>query len=275
MHALPMIFKHTAIQFVSLFGAFFVVGLCLSYLARLNNIVFNQFRFPSFGLYFFGAIGTAVHELSHAFFCRVFLHEIKSVKLFDAKAKGGAQGSVVHTYEPWNPYHRLGHYFIGLGPALLGPFVIAVLFYALIPEMRGFAFTRLSTLDQTAHQAGAAALWFFQKTNLASWRFWTFVYFATCIATQIELSKEDLKQARFGCLPLFALLLLANIAAWAAGFQFDTRFMNLIGYVLSALASIFVLSAILSTVSLVFWTLVLSLLNRALGRDLINPFKNV
>ena len=185
MDALLLILKNTALQFGFLFGAGLIGGATLTLLSRLTNNVFRQFRWPQAGTYLFGWIGVPVHEFCHAFFCRVFLHEIKSIKWFDPSGKGGAQGSVTHTYSEWNPYQRIGHFFIGLGPVLLGPALIAATFLICVPSARGLypalteggvhgAFTLVMApflVDVTGNSLDLydAVVWWDDLNHIANW----------------------------------------------------------------------------------------------------------
>ncbi|HVK62233.1 MAG TPA: hypothetical protein VM432_11810, partial [Bdellovibrionales bacterium] len=127
------------IQFLYVFGSFLAGAAVLTLLSRWTNNAFLQSRFPKAGTYVFGWIGVPIHEFSHAIFCRLFLHKVTKIKWFDPKGKNGAHGSVTHTYQPWNLYHRVGHFFIGLGPALLCPFFLGLLYWTLVPGSQ-FAF---------------------------------------------------------------------------------------------------------------------------------------
>ncbi|MES2855823.1 MAG: hypothetical protein V4692_08165, partial [Bdellovibrionota bacterium] len=124
---------NSLLQFIFIFGCFLAGACVLTLLSRWTGNAIRQSRFPQSGTYIFGWIGVPVHELSHAVFCKIFFHKVTDVKWFDPKGKDGAQGSVTHTYHPWNLYHRVGHFFIGLGPALLCPVVLGLLYWALVP----------------------------------------------------------------------------------------------------------------------------------------------
>lgn len=264
-----LILKNTALQFTFLFGAGLLGGATLTLLSKLTNNVFRQFRWPHVGTYLFGWIGVPVHEFCHAFFCRVFFHEIKSIKWFDPKGAGGAQGSVTHTYQPWNLYQRIGHFFIGLGPVLLGPAIIALAFLICVPSARalypaltegglhgGFAFAKA--------QMGLA--------TLRSLGFWIFVYVGFSIASQIELSKEDLKQALTGVVPVTLVILFFNFGAWALNLHWHHKVVHAGHTVTAAVSGVYAFSALVALATFVCVTVVFGLLNLLLGRGFINPF---
>lgn len=269
MDALLLILKNTALQFGFLFGAGLIGGATLTLLSRLTNNVFRQFRWPRTGLYLFGWIGVPVHEFCHAFFCRVFFHEIKSIKWFDPSGKGGAQGSVTHTYSEWNPYQRIGHFFIGLGPVLLGPALIAIAFLICVPSARGLypALTEggvHGAFSLVKAQMGAA--------TLKSAGFWIFVYIGFAIASQIELSKEDLKQATVGVVPVTLALLFFNFGAWALDLHWHHKVVHAGHTVTAAVSGIYAFSAFVALGAFVTIALVFGVLNLLLGRGFINPF---
>lgn len=269
-----VVFTNTAIEFAILFGVFVAGGCLLTWLARWTNNVFRQFIFPQFGMYLFGIVGIPVHEFSHALFCKLFMHEIKKVKWFDPKARHGAHGSVTHHYNPYNPYHRLGHFFIGLGPAILGPALLALLFRFLVPGARAvftISPTGVVTRDwvETTHAFFSALT---TKTNFSSPGFYLFIYLAVSISSQIELSPEDLKQARIGVIPLVLILLFVNLVAVTFKSNWHGLALEMGFGVLSFWSCLFLFAALLSALNLACWTLIMGLANRLFGRSGVNPF---
>jgi hypothetical protein len=271
--AIVMILKNSGLQFLWLFGSFIAGGLCLTFLSKWTNNTFRQFVFPKIALYVFAAIGIAVHELSHAFFCKLFLHKVNGIKLFDGAGKGGAQGSVSHSYHPWNPYHRIGHFFIGLGPAIGAPVLLALLAYALLPVSSlakpflagALPHQPIAFIENVAALLRSAHL-------LSSIGFWVFSYLALCICSQVELSREDWAQVKLGCVPLTVLLLLVNLSAWCLGFHWNTQIISAGHWITTLTSGFFIYAAILSVANLVICTVVFSLLNLIAGRASINPF---
>jgi hypothetical protein len=264
-----LILKNTVLQFAFLFGAGLIGGVTLTILSRLTNNVFKQFRWPLAGVYIFGWIGVPVHEFCHAFFCRVFFHEIKSIKWFDPSGSGGAQGSVTHTYSQWNIYQRVGHFFIGLGPVLLGPAIIAAAFLICVPSARS-----LYPALTEGGVAGAVALAKSQLglSTLRSVGFWIFIYIGFSIASQIELSKEDLKQAITGVVPVSLVLLFFNFGAWALDLRWHHKVVHAGHTVTAAVSGIYAFSALVALSTFVTVALLFGLMNAVLGRGFINPF---
>ena len=242
--------KNTFIQFFLIFGVVGIAGFALTLLSRWTNNVFRQFAWPELGTYLFGWIGVPVHEFCHAFFCAVFLHRIQKVKWFDPKGKGGAQGSVTHSYHPWNLYHRVGHFFIGLGPIILAPLLLAAVAHFLVP---------------------ATPYW--SRANLSSPGFWVFVYLAMCVSSQIELSREDLNQAATGLLPVILVLFLGILTGWCFDFSGHAIVIGVAVTIVKSSSEIYTLAVGLSAVNLVACTLLLGLANRVTGREFVNPFR--
>jgi hypothetical protein len=270
--ALILILRNTALQFAFLFGAGLISGAALTFLSRLTNNVFRQFRWPSVGIYLFGWIGVPVHEFCHAFFCRIFFHKIQSITWFDPKGTGGSQGSVTHTYQPWNPYQRVGHFFIGLAPVLLGPAIITGVFLLCVPSAR----TLYPALTDGGVHGGLA----FAKAQLAmtSFRnvgFWIFVYVGFSIASQIELSKADLKQAAVGLVPVMLILLFFNFGAWALDLHWHSRVVHAGHAVTAAVSGVYAFAAIVAVAAFIVIALVFGLINFLCGRGFINPFQNL
>lgn len=274
MQTLFFILRNSVIQFGALFGVFLVGGAVLTYLSRSTNNVFRQFIFPRFGLYAFGMIGIPVHEFSHALFCKLFLHDLKKVKWFDAKAKGGAHGSVEHQFNPWNIYHRIGHFFIGLGPAILAPLLLALLFYALVPGAREAAHFNFTMDTHIPAQIAHLLRSMLNRTTLSSPGFYIFLYLGICISSQIELSHEDLKQVAIGVVPILLVLVLLNLFSWASGASLHLRIMSVAARMTPAVGCVFVFSATLAAINLAICTVLFGVVNMLSGRDGVNPFRS-
>lgn len=269
-HSLFTSVQHSLIQFSLFFGAFLIGGLVLTFLSRWTNNAFQQFLFPSFGMYAFGIVGVPIHEFCHAFFCKVFLHEVKTVKWWDPKAKGGAHGAVTHYYNPYNPYHRVGHFFIGLGPVILAPVFLALCFYFLVPGAKGFAaFTAVSPTVLTRGFFSAL----FAKSNFNSFGFYLFLYLAIAISSQMELSREDLMQAKNGLLPILLILFLLNLGAHVFKANWHGLALQMGWRALVLCSCVFAFAALLALFNLALCSVLLNLVHKVCGRNTINPFR--
>lgn len=273
MPTLLLILKNSALQFGVLFGVFVVAGALLTVLSRWTNNVFRQFFYPKLGTYIFGIIGIPVHEFCHAFFCKVFFHDIGKVKWFDPQAKDGAHGSVTHFYNPWNLYHRIGHFFIGLGPVILAPALILALFYIFVPSGR-FVFTMEllapSNVFTLVSNFLSALL---SKAALGSVGFYAFVYLSLCISSQMELSREDLKQATSGVFPILLVLMALNILSWSLGFSVHSTLIQAGTTLLVTTSCLYVFVVLLAALNLLICAVFFSLINKICGHGGINPFR--
>jgi MFS family permease len=248
----------------------FVCGLILSMISRWTSNSFQQFLFPRFGLYLFGLIGIPIHEFCHALFAKLFLHDVKSIKWFDPQGKGGSFGCVVHYYNEKNPYHRIGLFFIGMGPVLLAPLILLAIFHFLVPSADGFTFH----FSQPTLLAENFAKSLLASQNWSSIGFYLFLYFAVCLTSQMELSPDDLKIARSGWLPFLLVLLFVNAAAYLGNFDLHSKLIKAFHSGLTLWGACFLVAIFISVLNLAICVLLLNLINRLCGRELINPFRN-
>lgn len=210
-------------QFLTLFAVFFFFGLLLYLFARFTRVIFVKSIGIKFDIYITGWIGTPIHEIGHALFCIIFRHKIVDMKLFQPDSSDGSLGYVNHSYNPNNPWHRIGNFFIGFGPILLGSIVIMLLSVYLIPNndflshfsnYKTFDLTTLSGLKnqfiQLFNSGKHLTQNLFIEENLKSWEFWVFIYLAMCVASHMELSPPDIKGLFGGLIYIFILFLVIN-----------------------------------------------------------------
>jgi len=175
-------------------------------------------------LLIFGWLGTIVHEGGHALFCLLFGHRITAIKWFALSGTDGCRGYVRHSYDRNSLYQRIGQFFIGIGPILLGTVVIcSAASYLLEAEL--FATIRQnadSAIAASQHSFAALAkaighgcvtifAAIFTGKNLTDWKFYTFLYLSFSVGSAITLSPQDVKGALSGFLTLAGLLLLCNV----------------------------------------------------------------
>ena len=122
----------TLSQIVSLFAGLFIFGLLIQFISQLTFKSLEK-SFGSKGVYLVAWLGTPIHELGHALFCVIFRHRIEEIRFFKPEPATGTLGYVYHKWNPKNPWHVLGNFFIGVGPMVLGCAVLFALFYFLIP----------------------------------------------------------------------------------------------------------------------------------------------
>lgn len=264
------ILRETLIQFLSFFGVLFVSGFFLTLISKWTNNTFRQFLYPRFGLYAFGVIGVPLHELCHALFAKAFLHKIEKIKWFDPQGKGGSYGTVVHTYNDRNPYHRIGLFFIGMGPVLLAPLILYLLYLWLIPGALGLQSLPSQPLALARDFLGSLL----HSSNWTSWQFYVFLYLSVCLTSQMELSPDDFKIARGGILPFFLLLVLINSLSFWAQFHFHSRWMGAITSLATLWSLFFMVGLLLALANLILCYCLFNLTHKLFGRESINPFRS-
>lgn len=190
------------------------------------------------------AIGTVVHEMSHALFCLMFGHRIVELKLFQP-GTDGTLGYVAHTCNPRNPWHRIGNFFIGTGPLWVGTLVIWLLARGLLGRevlaplgdigLSYRDFTSLSGLIALAQESASALLGVLGALSsgglFSHWSFYIFLYLVFAIGGHVTLSAPDLAHSAAGFWIMAGLLLAINWATmWTGSWLLDaclalTRYM--------------------------------------------------
>ncbi len=176
-------------------GGVFLLG---GVIALCNSMFYKNFGSGSrFVCYATGAIGTPIHELSHALMCLIFGHKIDEICLFDPDPESGTLGYVTHSYNERNFYHRIGNLFIGTAPVIIGSALLCLLLWALLPEFFGNLFSTAWSLDFSANFF--VNLWemicavFSIFTYIFSWQWWVFFLVGGMIALHMTLSNADLR----------------------------------------------------------------------------------
>ncbi len=129
------IFRAIAASLVQFVGAFGFL-LLLAFIMNFTNLMLQKSIIRLIGqkayIYIFGWIGVPIHEIGHLLFCIIFGHRVNKVELFDYNATSGSLGYVDHTYNRSNLYQRIGNFFIGIGPVIIGCSVIYILLKILL-----------------------------------------------------------------------------------------------------------------------------------------------
>jgi hypothetical protein len=222
----------TAVQLLVLLGPALILGLAMHVLAGFVESRALAVLGRTAYLALFGWLGTAVHETGHAMFCPLFGHRITAFRPFSPDPHSDVLGYVEHEWNRRSLWARLGNFFIGIGPVILGTLVLYVASLILlgsdvlgrVPQVQlgeGQA-ASLSTVGALGSSVLGMVMstlgGVFRAENLGHWQFWVFLYLAFAVGTGIRLSPSDLKGAASGFLVLVLGLLLVNLAtAWAAG----------------------------------------------------------
>ena len=176
-----------------------------------------------------GVIGTPIHELSHLVMCLVFFHRIEGVSLFQI-GNDGVLGYVEHSYNRKNIYQRIGNYFIGIAPIVLGGLVMLLLMSLIMPNTHD-KFSAYIGAFVRMQQGGVGMDWVPDTLNIMRCMIGAFfsgigkdglwfIFFilAFCIALHLNLSGADIKGA-LGALPwLIGILFVVNLVL---GLLFD------------------------------------------------------
>ncbi len=179
-------------------------------------------------LLLFAWLGTAVHELGHALFHALFGHRITGMKLFSLDPQSETLGYVRFEFQPGSLRQRLGLFFAGAGPILVGSVLILLAAHFLLPTSQTLSLDAPSpVLRQVGDLSGwlqalPGAAWTLAHSMLqgfaqGGWRLLLFIWLAFSIGSSITLSPADLRLAARGALSLLLLLLVLHGALHLVG----------------------------------------------------------
>ncbi len=254
---------HTMMLIGSVLLPFVLFALIVHRIERFVQIHLAE-RFGWKSVLWTGWLGTPIHELSHAFFCKVFQHRIDEMQLFEPDLKSGRLGYVKHSYRKKNWYQEIGNVFIGVAPLFGGTIALMVLLMIFYDDVLVEIATILrdrpadqSVWDATVDATGNALLGIFQWSNLATARFWVFAYLLLCVGNHMAPSKSDYSGAMRGSWMLALIIFGAVFVLSLASGNSD----QLLPTVMEFLAPIFVvlLLAVILCVSAAILTFVVTL----------------
>ena len=214
----------TAIQLFVLLGPLLVLALLMNLISsQIRKLAPNVFGYKTF-VYGFKWLGTPVHEIGHALFALIFAHKITAIKLFDPDATDGSYGCVEHSYKPGNIYQETGRFFIGIGPVLMGSFMLYMITWLLFRfsiadinqvVITSSSMTHLSSLKTVAMGIAGDLSHFltliFLGPNTAWWKILLLAYFLFSIGSSMTLSSSDIKGALAGFLFFVLILFIFNL----------------------------------------------------------------
>lgn len=219
----------TGLQIVSVLGVFAVLGVIIHLQERAGTRLLMSAFSPRAVIYSTGWIGTPVHELSHYLAAVVFGHKVDEVSLFNPDPETGLLGYVVHRWNPGNPYHVVGNFFIGIAPIIGGSAVMYAAFYFLLFDGRVLdpnAPAYQAVLSHPSFVGGVGrffmlALWIgerlFTVDNLLRWQFWVFIYLVFSVGMHMAPSPVDMKGAVWGFMALVFIIFMVNFAVSFTG----------------------------------------------------------
>ncbi|WP_411281682.1 hypothetical protein [Gemmatimonas sp.] len=163
-------------------------------------------------LYFFGLLGTIVHEGSHVVACVLFRHRVHRIKWFDPQATAGALGSVEHSYDPASAYQRVGTIAIGIAPLVVGAAVI--LWSA--QRLLGISLADVDLSNVSASAALSRAM--SNAFEAPFWKWALFAYVSISVGGSMHLSASDVRGTWRGVVTLavfsVAALLVTTLVWW-------------------------------------------------------------
>ncbi len=239
-----------------LFGPLVVAALLSHFVSRRVEIRLSQLFGTGFYVYALGWLGTPIHELGHALMCVIFRHEIREIRLFRPDRRTGQLGFVEHSFNPRNPYHQVGNFFIAIGPVLLGAGVILLLSRLLAGRFLAAPGGAMDEVGSLADIPEALLWWlaevlgglksFFLALAFNDWKTYAFLYLVLAVGSHVNLSPSDVVSGKVGftilCLILFfAVALLSAVTAVPLGiFQVAGRGFGLLSSVILAATGLMV-----------------------------------
>ena len=241
------------IQLAGVFGIFFLLGFILSKLQQATQrAYFHSVGWK--GILWTGWLGTPVHELGHLLFAVLFGHQIRSVRWFAPNESTGELGSVEHAYNPASLYQRIGNFFIGAAPMIVGSIALGLLAYYMLPggswllKPIPFSFAALNAVLGIGKWLFIGFISIFSFTSIS---FWIFVYLTFCIASHLAPSKADQRQMWSGFGWLVAVIAIINAILLFAGVNITDTVLYSTHY-LGLLAVVFLYAIAVSLIHLIF-----------------------
>lgn len=229
---------------LSIIGVFIVFGLIIEWLNNFNKKkIYRAFGKP--GLFLTCCIGTPVHEFGHYIMCKIFLHRVVEVKWFipSAVETGGVLGYVKHSRKN-TIYQRVGDFFIGIGPLIVGSLMIIGFLRFLLPN------TCEALLNMESLNIKEVFKIIFSITNFKNYKFWIFIILSISISSHMSLSSMDIKNSYFGAIILLVINFVLAFSIIYLNLNIDKIFKFIYNYnlICISLMSIGVLSIMLTII---------------------------
>lgn len=241
-------------QLLVIIGIFYLFGIVLWFIEKL---IIHNLGYKANVLYKSTMIiGTSIHELSHALFCIIFKHKITNIKLFDLSAQDSTFGYVEHEYNSKNIYEKIGNFFIGIAPIVIGTIVINILLYILMNNTFDCIYnnTRYVDIKDIYKVLYIILKELFTKSNLSNWQLYIFLLISLPISLHLNISKEDLKGSLSGIIFVIVLIWLVDLICILFKIssidKISDTFKYLLIYELSAFSIVFILVLIVMIISI-------------------------
>jgi len=215
-----LFFVHPIIDISIILVPLVLFGFVIRFIkGRIDDVLINDFgKIP---YYIFAFAGTPVHEASHLLSAILFRHKIKGFSLFSPD-DSGRLGYVEHAYDPQSLYQRIGCFFVGIAPVIMGCLVLFGLTKFFLPR---YPFPESVLVSQ-----GLAGVWdahavllmfkalirdiivigesFAGNPPPLNWRSIVYLYLALGVGSHMYPSLSDFKGMLPGVLTLYFLVCL-------------------------------------------------------------------
>lgn len=236
-------------------GFFWMLGT--PFIASLVLWLASDFYYRSFGqlkikaLLITGAVGTPVHELSHAVTACLFGMKVTRIMFFKPDPASNTLGYVTFSYRRGSLLHLVGLFFVGLSPLIFGSIIVYKLFECVgIPNLHRYIV--LSNFQELSFNNTVQVLMHWTRDllySLNSWQSITACILAIMIGVHSTPSKADLKGSFVGFITILAVVVaLANIDH----IMQLTSLVKFINLVLSFLSTAILQLALLSSILALF-----------------------
>ena len=179
-------------------GVMVILILGVSWINNHSVSLLYRFTIHSWGRWLFFAIGTLVHELSHAVVALLFGFRITEFVPFIADPSSPILGYVSYLYSPGNPVQQAGHFFVGIAPIILPLALLFLLYRFLLPhgliQEGKVNWRRIFSLSSLL------------RTML-------FLFVTSNIVMHMRCSPQDLQNAIYGLPPLVIALFFLGVAS--------------------------------------------------------------
>lgn len=229
----------------SLVCSLIAFGFLIRFIENKSNTYIYK-TFGKIGLIGYGILGTTIHEFSHFLMAKLFFHKIIDIKWFSLSINNnGELGHVTHSYDKKNLYQRIGNFFIGTAPLLIGSLIL-IFFYWLLLRNSFYIILNHINLDSFLNLGSTFTFTSFFKlllskfsfilqntftlSNFKSLSFWIFLFISISISTHMSLSRADLRNAVDGILFIFIFSLIVNGIFLLLSLSFSTLGFYLISF---------------------------------------------
>lgn len=257
---LVKVFVSSFTHLIIIFGPLILLAVLMNLVAGTNEKLCVKTLGQKIYLFFFGWLGTIIHELGHALFAVIFAHKIDEMKLFSPDPKTHTLGYVKHSFDKRNIYQQIGNFFIGIGPVLMCCFALWLISWLLfkikLNDISTLTISPELVKSFSALKLAGISIWEGFKTyytavihgeNSTWWKIVILVYCIFSIGSSITLSKSDIVTAKDGLLFVIVLIVIFNLfTVWKSDFAMS--YVVKLSSLLSGFYFIIILSLVLNLI---------------------------